>query len=46
MRQQTTIAVPTFLAAIFTGIAIWLVVGPPPHSPKPVNANQFVVSIK
>jgi hypothetical protein len=46
MRQQKAIAIPTFLAAVFTGIAIWLVAGPPPHSPKPVNAHQFVVSIK
>jgi hypothetical protein len=46
MPRRKTIAIPTFLAAAFTGIAIWLIAGPPPQSPKPVNARQFVVSIK
>lgn len=46
MRRQKTIVVPTFLAAICAGIAIWLIAGPPPHSSKPVNAHQFAVSIK
>jgi hypothetical protein len=46
MRRQKPIAVPTFVAAIFTGIAIWLIAGPPPQTPRPVNARQFVVSIK
>jgi hypothetical protein len=46
MPRHKTIAMHTFLAAAFTGIAIWLIAGPPPHSPKPVNARQFVVPIK
>jgi hypothetical protein len=46
MRRDKAIAIPTFAAAIFTGIAIWLIAGPPPHSPKPVNARAFVASTK
>ncbi len=46
MPGRKTIAIPTFVAAAFTGIAIWLIAGPPPHSPKPVNAHRFVVLTK
>jgi len=46
MHRQKSIAIPTFVAAAFAGLAIWLVAGPPPHSPKPVNAHKFVVSVK
>jgi hypothetical protein len=46
MRQQDSIAVATFLTAISMGLVIWFVAGPPPHSPKPVNAHQFVISVK
>jgi hypothetical protein len=46
MRREGSIAIPTFVAAAFTGLAIWLIAGPPPHTPKPVNAHQFVVSVK
>jgi hypothetical protein len=46
MPRHRAIALPTFVAAAFIGIAIWLIAGPPPHSPKPVNARQFVVSTK
>jgi hypothetical protein len=46
MHQQKKIVVPTLLAAIFTGIAIRLIAGPPPHQPKPVNAHQSMVSVK
>jgi hypothetical protein len=46
MPRHKGIAIPTFLAAALAGITIWLIAGPPPHSPKPVNARQFVVSTK
>jgi hypothetical protein len=46
MHRQKTIVLPTLVTAVFTGLTIWLVAGPPPHSPRPINAHQFVVSIK
>ena len=46
MHRPKTILLPTLLATVFTGIAIWLIAGPPPHSPRPVNAHALVVSTK
>jgi hypothetical protein len=46
MNRPKTILLPTLLATAFTGIAIWLIAGPPPHAGRPVTADQFVVSIK
>jgi len=45
-RRPTSIAIPTFLATILTGLGIWLVAGPPPHPPKRANAHQLIVSVK
>jgi hypothetical protein len=46
MPRPKTILLRTLLTTVVTGIAIWLVAGPPPHSSKPVNARQFMVSTK
>jgi hypothetical protein len=46
MHRPNTIVLPTILATVIAGLAIWLIAGPPPHGAKPVNAHPFVVSIK
>jgi hypothetical protein len=46
MHRPKAILLPTLVATVFTGIAIWLIAGPPPHAPRPVNAHPFVVSNK
>ncbi|SHN81332.1 hypothetical protein [Bradyrhizobium erythrophlei] len=46
MPRPKTILLPTLLATVFTGIAIWLVAGPPKISARPFNAHPFFVSTK
>jgi hypothetical protein len=46
VTEKRSIVMSTLLMAAFTGMAIWLVAGPPPPSPKPFNPHQFIISVK